>query len=122
MPKLIPLRSGQPSKMEPFAKKVTMEDFDDIMEKHSMVILDFWAEWCAPCKVFAPIFEQLAELNGDIFFGKVNSEEASDLAQAFQIRAIPTIIAFKSGEIIFEHSGLMKPAEFSVLLEQLRKA
>lgn len=101
---------------------VTMENFDDIMEQNSMVILDFWAEWCQPCKVFSPIFEQLAELNPDIFFGKVNTEKSQDLAQAFQVRSIPTIMAFKGSELVFEKSGMLPPQVMGQLLEALRNA
>jgi thioredoxin 1 len=100
---------------------VTMENFDDVMEQNPLVVLDFWAEWCQPCKVFGPIFEQLAELNPEIFFGKVNTELSPDLAQAFQVRSIPTLMAFKGGELVFEKSGLIPPRDIEAMLELLRR-
>jgi len=108
--------------MATFSREVTMENFDEIIDSHSMVVLDFWAEWCQPCKVFSPIFDKLAELNPDICFGKVNTETAKDLAQAFQIRSIPSIIAFKGGEIVFERSGLLPPQLMGEMLEMLRNS
>lgn len=101
-------------------QNVTMENFDSVIEQNSMVILDFWASWCGPCKTLAPVFEELAKHNPDVFFGKVNTEEAVELAQAFQVRSIPTIMAFKGGELIFEQAGLLPPQGFMTLLEQIR--
>jgi len=100
---------------------VTMENFDEVMEQNPLVVLDFWAEWCQPCKVFGPIFEQLAELNPDVFFGKVNTELSLDLAQAFLVRSIPTLMAFKDGDLVFEKSGLIPPRDIEAMLELLRR-
>ncbi|MGZ3651819.1 MAG: thioredoxin [Bdellovibrionota bacterium] len=100
---------------------VTMQTFDDVIEQNEMVLLDFWAGWCQPCKMLAPVFEELAKHNTDIYFGKVNTEECQDLAGAFQVRSIPTLMAFKKGELVFEQPGLPTPAQLSQLLEGLRK-
>lgn len=100
---------------------IDLAKFEEIIEQHPMVILDFWATWCAPCKTFSPIFEQLAELNPDIFFGKVNIEEAQDLAEAFQVRSVPTIIAFRAGEILFEGAGIPHPSQMQEILNELRR-
>lgn len=102
------------------AKNVTMENFEEVMDNHPLVILDFWASWCGPCKMFGPIFDQMAELNPDIYFGKVNTEEALDLAEAFQVKSIPTLIAFKGGEIVFESSGVLPAQKMGELLEHMR--
>ena len=101
---------------------VTLETFDDIVDKNEMVILDFWATWCQPCKMLSPVFEELAKHHTDIFFGKVDTEQSKDLAQAFQVRSVPTLMAFKKGELIFEQSGLLSPTQLSELIEGLRKA
>jgi thioredoxin len=100
--------------------EVTMHNFEDIVDKHSMVVLDFWAAWCGPCRTFSPFYEKMAEANPDIFFGKVDVEKSSDLASAFQVQGVPAIIAFQKGEIIFEQSGLPCPEDFAELLERLR--
>jgi thioredoxin len=101
--------------------EVTFENFESIVDSHPIVILDFWAAWCQPCKVFAPIFEALAETYPNIYFGKVNTEVAKELAEAFQIRSIPTIIAFKNGDLVFEQSGILPPDQFEKLIDHLKK-
>lgn len=100
---------------------VTMENFDAVIEENPIVILDFWAAWCAPCKMLAPVFEELAKHNPDIYFGKVNTEEAVELAQAFQVKSVPTIMAFNGGKLVFEKSGMLPPQGFMDLLEMVRK-
>jgi len=102
-------------------KEVTMENFEAIVDENPIVLLDFWAEWCQPCKVFAPAFELMSEHHPELFFGKVNTEVARDLAAAFQIRGIPTLMAFKKGELVFEQAGVPSPAQFSQLIETLKR-
>ena len=97
-----------------------METFESIVDLHPLVILDFWAEWCQPCKIFSPLFETMAELHPDVFFGKVNTEQATELAQAFQVRSIPTVMAFKNGELVFEQPGLLPPQVFEELIHRLK--
>lgn len=102
--------------------EVTMENFETAVEQHEMVLLDFWAEWCQPCKMLAPVFEEMAKHNPDIYFGKVNTEKSQDLAAAFQVRSVPTLMAFKRGELVFEQAGLLNPNQLTQLLDGLRKA
>ena len=101
--------------------EVNFENFETVVEQNPVVILDFWAEWCQPCKVFLPIFEALAETYPEIYFGKVNTEVATELSEAFQIRSIPTIMAFKNGELVFEQAGVLPAEHFEKLIEQLKK-
>ena len=99
---------------------ITMQNFEDTVEQHEMVLLDFWASWCQPCKMLAPVFEEMAKHHTDILFGKVNTETSQDLAEAFQVRSVPTLMAFKKGELVFEQAGLPTPAQLEQILEGLR--
>jgi thioredoxin len=100
--------------------EVTMENFETVVEENAWVVLDFWADWCQPCKVFAPAFKMMAELHSDVFFGAVNTEVATELAQAFQIRSIPTLMAFKNNELVFEQAGVLPPEAFDRLVNHLK--
>ena len=102
------------------AHEVTFESFESVVDQHPIVILDFWADWCQPCKVFAPIFEALAETYPEIYFGKVNTEMATELAAAFQVRSVPTIMAFKNGDLVFEQAGIPAPENFEKLISHLK--
>ena len=104
------------------AHEVTMEVFDSIIDEKPIIILDFWANWCQPCKIFAPAFEKMAELHPDVYFGKVNTEVATDLSEAFQIRSIPTLMAFKNGELVFEQSGILPVEIFDSLVSKLKQS
>ncbi len=87
--------------------QVTEKNITEILEKHSIVVLDFWASWCQPCKSMLKIFEDVSDKNKDIFFGTVDSENELVLSSDFQIRAVPTIIILKDSTIIWERSGAM---------------
>jgi thioredoxin len=101
---------------------VTMENFESVVDGHALVLLDFWAGWCGPCKVFAPIFAAMAERHPDVFFGKVNTEspDAQELSQAFVVRSIPTLMAFKNADLVFEQPGVLPPAVLEDLIAKLR--
>jgi thioredoxin len=99
---------------------VTLESFENIVESNPLVLLYFWADWCAPCRIFAPVYEETAEKHTDVYFGKVNTEVATDLAQAFQVRSIPTLMAFKNDTLVFEQAGVFSPAMMEDLIEKLK--
>ena len=102
--------------------EVTMENFEATVDGNEIVILDFWAAWCQPCRVFAPVFEAAAQAHPDIFWGKVNTEQAQDLAAAFQVRSIPTLMAFKRADLVFEQPGVLPPDMLEELVSKLRGA
>nr|BDT29727.1 thioredoxin family protein [Bacteriovorax sp. HI3] len=89
------------------SKIVTVQNIDEVLDKNEIVILDFWASWCEPCKIFGPIFEAVAKKNPDVFFGKVNTETEIELAQDFNIRSIPTLVILKDRTIILDQSGMI---------------
>ena len=103
-------------------QEVTMENFESVVDTNPVVILDFWAAWCGPCRIFAPVFGLMAEKHPEVFFGKVNTEVATELAEAFRVKSIPTLMAFKKSELVFEHAGLLPPQAFEELVSKLKTA
>ncbi len=87
------------------AIELTQENFSEVIDNNDIVIVDFWAEWCGPCKSFAPTFEAAAEANSDVVFAKVNTEEQQELGAMFQIRSIPTLMIFKEQVVVFSQPG-----------------
>src|SRR5687767_347691 len=100
--------------------EVTKDNIEEIVSANSMVILDFWAEWCGPCKAFAPAFEAASEKHPDVVFGKVNTEEQRELAGHFQIRSIPNVMLFRDKVMLFSQPGAMPAAGIDSVIEQAR--
>ncbi len=89
------------------AINLTEPEFADTVENNEIVLLDFWAEWCGPCKAYGPVYERVSEDFPDVVFGKIDTEAEPQLAQAFNVRSIPTTIAFKEGIGVFIQPGAL---------------
>src|SRR5438445_6083475 len=99
---------------------LTAETFNEAVETNGIVILDFWAPWCGPCKSFGPTFEAAAEKHPDITFAKINTEEEQALAAHFNIRSIPTLMALRDNVLVFNQSGAMTAKQFEELIQAVR--
>jgi thioredoxin 1 len=87
--------------------ELTQENFDKTVTENAMVIVDFWAPWCGPCRGFAPVYEKASETHADVVFAKVNTDEQQELAGAFKIRSIPTLMVFRENVILFQQAGAL---------------
>jgi thioredoxin 1 len=101
-------------------KDLTAADFRDTVSDNDIVLVDFWADWCGPCRMFAPTYEKVSEQHPDIVFGKVDTEAEQELAAAFQIRSIPTLMAFRGDVLLFNQAGVLPEAALDDLIEQIR--
>ena len=86
---------------------LTQENFEKTVNENPMVIVDFWAPWCGPCKGFAPVYEKASETHPDVVFAKVNTDEQQELAGSFGIRSIPTLMVFRDKVILFQQAGAL---------------
>jgi len=99
---------------------VTLETIESTINDNSIVILDFWADWCGPCKMFAPTFEAASDKHTDIVFGKIDTQEQRQLAGQLQIRSIPTLMVFRDQIMVFNQAGALPPAAFEDLITQVK--
>ena len=102
-------------------KELKTADFDSTISNNDIVILDFWAPWCGPCKGFAPVFENVSEEHPDIVFAKVNTDEENSLAGHFGIRSIPTLMVFRERVIVFQQAGALPKSALDDLIRQIRE-
>ncbi len=98
--------------------ELTKENFEQVITGSDMVLVDFWAPWCGPCRTFAPVFEQASEKYSNVVFAKVNTEEEQEIAAHFQIRSIPTLMIFREKIIIFSQPGALPGSALDQLVEQ----
>lgn len=96
---------------------LTADTFDDVVGKDGIVLVDFWAEWCGPCKNFAPIFESSSQEKPEIVHAKVDTEDQQDLSMKFGITAIPTLMAFRDGIMVFNQAGALPGPALKQLVE-----
>ena len=99
---------------------LTTAEFDSTVTDHEIVVVDFWAPWCGPCKGFAPVFEQVSEDHADIKFVKVNTDEEQALSSHFQVRSIPTLMVFREQVLVFEQAGALPRGALNDLIGQVR--
>ena len=103
------------------AVAIGMKDFQATIEKGGIVLIDWWAPWCGPCRSFAPSYEAVAEANPDVTFAKVNTDEEQELAGAFQIRSIPTLMVFRDKVLLFSQAGSLPQSALEDLLRKVRE-
>ncbi|SEE70477.1 thioredoxin [Jiangella alba] len=96
---------------------LTGQTFAQTVEDNEIVLVDFWAAWCGPCRMFAPVYEQAAEQHPDIVFGKVDTEAERELAASAQITSIPTLMAFKKGHLVFSQPGALPAAALQQVID-----
>lgn len=100
------------------SQTVTSEHFETLLKHNEIILLDFWAQWCAPCKDFSRIYDEVAKLYPEVVFAKVNIEEEQELAQIFQISSIPHLIVFKQGIAVYSQAGAMPKSTLEELVQQ----
>ena len=101
--------------------QITKETFNDTINSNNIVLVDWWAEWCGPCRSFAPVFEEASGKHPDIVFGKIDTEAQPELSAMARITSIPTIMAFREGVLIFSQPGALPATSLEELIGKVRE-
>jgi thioredoxin 1 len=102
-------------------QEITTSNFESVVDGNEIVVLDVWAEWCGPCRAFAPIFEAASERHPTVVWGKLDSEAQPELAGAFGIRSIPTLMVFRQGILLFQQAGMLPAQALDELIGKVRE-
>ena len=100
--------------------EIGLKEFKETVDQGGIVLIDWWAPWCGPCRSFAPVYEKVSEANLDVTFAKINTDEEQELAGAFQIRSIPTLMIFRDKVLLFAQAGALPQAALEELLGKVR--
>ncbi len=101
--------------------ELNKDNFDKTITENNLVIVDFWATWCGPCKGFAPVYDEVSNDFNDVVFAKVNTEDEQELATNFQVRSIPTLMIFKEKIAIFSQAGALAKSDLEDILNKAKK-
>ncbi|GGK63072.1 thioredoxin [Ornithinimicrobium pekingense] len=101
-------------------RELTVENFEETVTGNDIVLVDWWADWCGPCKMFAPVYDKAAEQHEDVVFAKVDTESQQALAAGAQITSIPTLMAFKDGMLVFRQAGALPARDLESVISQIK--